>query len=97
MKAFAIFLTIKTLPGKKAAFLDLIKVNRERSLADEPGCRRFDILEKPGADDTVWLFEVYDSEEAFEAHRRTPHFETCSAGIAALVETRAAERFTLLP
>jgi (4S)-4-hydroxy-5-phosphonooxypentane-2,3-dione isomerase len=96
MNGFAIFLTVVTLPGKRPEFLQLVEVNRERSLADEPGCRSYDILEKPGVEDTVCMFEVYESAEAFEEHRATPHFEVCSAGIAPLVASRTLERFTVL-
>jgi quinol monooxygenase YgiN len=40
----------------------------------EPGCRQF--LAHQAQDDPgrFYLYETYDSEDAFEEHRHTPHF-----------------------
>ena len=35
---------------------------------DEPGCRRFDVVEPQGEPDRVLLYEIYDDEAAFDAH-----------------------------
>jgi quinol monooxygenase YgiN len=45
----------------------------------------------------VNLYEVYDSAEAFEAHRHTPHFAACSAAIQLLIASRKREQFAILP
>ena len=37
------------------------------SVINEPGCRRFDIIQD-ASDPTKFAFEVYDDEEAFKAH-----------------------------
>lgn len=52
------------------AFLALAKDDASHSVADEPGCRQFDIVQMEGAPCQV-LF--YDSRAAFDAHLRTPH------------------------
>jgi quinol monooxygenase YgiN len=97
MSEFAIFLTIDVIPGKKDAFLEQVRINRARSLADEPGCKRYDILDPDPEGHRLNMYEVYASAAAFEAHRRTPHFATCSAAIQPLVAARKLEQFTLLP
>jgi quinol monooxygenase YgiN len=42
--------------------------------AKEPGCRRFDILNLASDPNHFFLYEVYDNEAAFKAHRETEHF-----------------------
>ena len=48
--------------------------NARESLAQDPGCLRFDVGQH--ADDPArWiLHEVYTNAEAHAAHRRSPHF-----------------------
>jgi quinol monooxygenase YgiN len=41
-------------------------------LADEPGCSRFDVLVDPKVPTKFTLYEIYDDEAAFDAHRKIP-------------------------
>jgi quinol monooxygenase YgiN len=69
MGKFAIVATIKTAPGKRNEYLKHLKAHAERSLATEPGTLEFKILVPQKEADTVMLYELYVSSEAFEAHR----------------------------
>ena len=54
----------------KAAILE----NAARSVERDPGCVRFDVLQRQD-DPTRWMFyEVYDKEEAWVQHRSSAHF-----------------------
>ena len=55
------------------AFLALAQDDASHSLADEPGCRQFDVVQMEGAPHHVLFYEVYDSRAAFDAHLQTPH------------------------
>ena len=44
MDRFLITVDFYLLPGALDPFLALIKENARRSLAEEPGCHRFDVL-----------------------------------------------------
>lgn len=68
MAKLAIVATIKTVPGKRDEYLKNAKAHGERCLANEPGTLRFDILVPQELADTVMLYEVYESPEAFELH-----------------------------
>lgn len=57
-------------------FVEVARADGLASVRDEAGCRHFDVLLPEGEPDTVWLHEVYDSKEAFDAHLETPHFAT---------------------
>lgn len=61
-------------PGRREAFLPVIEANAAASLAEEPGCRRFDVILPNDEPDVVLLYEVYEDAEAFARHRQTPHY-----------------------
>ncbi|MEQ1879894.1 MAG: putative quinol monooxygenase [Burkholderiales bacterium] len=61
-------------PGALEPFLSLIKENARKSLAEEPGCNRFDVLIEKGKPDHMLLYEIYQSREAFELHLKSRYF-----------------------
>jgi quinol monooxygenase YgiN len=69
MGRLAIVATVKTAPGKRDEYINHLKAHAERSLATEPGTLEFKILVPQKEADTVMLYELYASPEAFEAHR----------------------------
>lgn len=85
---FAVLVHFRIRPEDMAAFLPLIGANAASALAEEPGCRRFDILTDPDRPDAVALYELYDSEAAFLAHRETEHVRRFGAAAADLIVER---------
>jgi quinol monooxygenase YgiN len=75
MAKFAIVATIKTAPGKRNEYLTHLKAHGQRCLATEPGTLIFEILVPQKEDDTIMLYEVYASPEAFEAHWTGPSMQ----------------------
>jgi (4S)-4-hydroxy-5-phosphonooxypentane-2,3-dione isomerase len=73
-------------------FRELITTNATRSLADEPGCRRFDVLSPAGEPARIVLYEIYDDDRAFERHLATPHYKDFAAAAEPLIETRSIKR-----
>ena len=61
-------------PGEEARVEELLRVNAEASRA-EPGCRDFSVLRSTSEPRTYLLYELYDDEQAFQAHRESPHFK----------------------
>jgi (4S)-4-hydroxy-5-phosphonooxypentane-2,3-dione isomerase len=77
-----------------AAFAAAVLDNARRSLADEPGCRVFDVA-VDASGQQFFLYELYDDESAFQAHLRTPHFAAFDALVAPWVadkQVRAWQR-----
>ncbi|MGH8598246.1 MAG: putative quinol monooxygenase [Gammaproteobacteria bacterium] len=68
MAKLAIVATIKTAPGRRDEYLKPLRAHAERCRANEPGTLQFDILVPHDDPDTVMLYEVYASSEAFQAH-----------------------------
>ena len=76
-------------------FLPLVRSRAQTSLNQEPGCRRFDVCV---ADDesSVFLYEVYADQAAFETHLESSHFRAFDAAVAPLIAGKLVKRFRLL-
>jgi quinol monooxygenase YgiN len=64
-----------------------------RAAREEPGCRQFEVLVDPRDRTKVLLFEIYDDEQAFEAHQQTPHFKRYLADAVPLLASRERQVF----
>lgn len=73
-RSVSLVVSVRVLPGRRAAFLTGISRNAVASVRDEPGCLRFDVAADAADPDLFWVYEVFADREALEAHRRTPHF-----------------------
>ena len=72
----SIFVSIKVNPGYRDRFIEATLDDARGSVADEPGCFRFDVLQDDSDPNLTHLYEVYANEAALEAHRQAPHYET---------------------
>ncbi|MEL6169319.1 MAG: putative quinol monooxygenase [Pseudomonadota bacterium] len=75
---FIVTVKIQVKPEDLEVFMPLMRENAERSYSDEPGCHRFDICQSRDDPGTIFLYEVYSDEAAFQAHTRTVHYAAFS-------------------
>ena len=88
MSFYVIIVDFHLKPGARAQFRRAIDANARASCAEEPGCRRFDVLEPTSDANRILLYEIYDSRKAFEEHLKTPHLATFEAQSASLVRQK---------
>jgi (4S)-4-hydroxy-5-phosphonooxypentane-2,3-dione isomerase len=93
---FALVVSLKVRPGKDRQFLAAIEANATTSRRDEPGCRRFDVLRDTADPRRYLLYELYDDEAAFGAHRAMPHFPVWRRAAAECVDEQVNTATTLL-
>jgi autoinducer 2-degrading protein len=75
------------------AFLAETRRNASASL-QEPGVRRFDVLQEEGVPEHVVLNEVYVDQAAADAHKKTTHYARWQDAVAVmLAEPRVRTRF----
>jgi quinol monooxygenase YgiN len=87
VQPYFVWVELTIAPADRARFLDLARENAAQSVAREPGCTRFDVLES--ADDgPVALYEIYDDEAAFKAHLLTEHFHVFNDATKALIQSK---------
>ncbi len=67
-----VYVTVK--PDKLDDFITAIQANAAAS-RNEPGCIRFDVIQKKDDPHTFILVEIYQDEAAQQAHRESEHFQ----------------------
>jgi quinol monooxygenase YgiN len=83
--------------GYESAVARLLRTNAEASRA-EPGCLEFSVYQQIDDRRAFLLYERYTSEDAFQAHRRTPHFHhIIEQQVVPLLNERAWTRVKELP
>jgi (4S)-4-hydroxy-5-phosphonooxypentane-2,3-dione isomerase len=83
------------VPAEHDNFVAAIKENGAAT-AKEPGCRRFDILNLSSDPNHFFLYEVFDNEAAFKAHRETDHFKKYIATTGKMVAKRDARQMSVV-
>ncbi len=96
MKVYTIIVDFRLQQGARAAFRKLIDANARESVASEPGCRRFDVLEPEADADRIVLYEIYDDRAALDAHMATAHYKAFDKASASLVVTKDVAAFALV-
>lgn len=71
---FIITARIRVKPEYIDAFMTEILEDAKKSIEKESGCLRFDVLQNCKNPNEIHLYEVYKDEAAFDAHRKTEHF-----------------------
>ena len=71
--SFVVTVVFVAKPEFREDFRKAMIENAQASRAREPGCRQFDVCEAPGGAQ-IFLYEIYDSEAAFNEHLVTEHF-----------------------
>ena len=77
------------VPAERDNYLAAIKENSMAAI-QEPGGKQFDILVLASDPNHMFLYEVYENEAAFQAHRASEHFKKYAALTANMVAKRVA-------
>jgi len=93
MSRISIIVEFTPKPGCFDAFNAHIRAHAKATLAEEPGCLAFDVLQ-PLADDgtpdltRIMLVEIYKDMDAVKAHRANPRMPKVAEGSAPLLAGR---------
>jgi len=86
----------RTQPGKGDEVAAALALHGPEAAA-EPGCRVFVVNRSLDDGDRFVLYEQYDDEAAFQAHRETAHFKQFIEGrVVPLLAERSWERFSIV-
>ena len=72
MAKVALIVNFTVKPQHLADFLTVIRAHAAGTLADEPGCVRFDVLTAADASPTVILVEAYADQAAYDHYNQHP-------------------------
>lgn len=60
--------SFKAVPGKRRELADILIAG----VGGMPGCRSYVVSEDPGDDHTLWITEVWDTQESHQASLQLP-------------------------
>jgi (4S)-4-hydroxy-5-phosphonooxypentane-2,3-dione isomerase len=95
VRPYVIIVEFDLVEGRAAEFGTLILENASASLAEEPGCRQFDVLVPESKPHQIVLYEIYDDEAAFDLHVRSAHFKKFDAQSRDLVAGKRVIRLDM--
>jgi quinol monooxygenase YgiN len=88
MAACALIVEFRLTAGSRPAFQAIMADHARKTLAEEPGCRQFDVLLDEADADRALLVEVYADRDAYEAHRANPRMAGVNAAVAPMTVER---------
>lgn len=88
----AVVVTFRIKPEFYANFRHEILANAADSLANEQGCRAFEVCESPSRS-AFFLYELYDDSNAFDHHLASEHFIKFNATTSSWVIEKWVQRY----
>ena len=83
------------VPSERDKFLEAIAEDAAATIK-EPGCLQFDVLVLANDPNHLFLYEVYESEAAFRAHRESDYFKKYAETTANMVAKRVTRAMTTI-
>jgi (4S)-4-hydroxy-5-phosphonooxypentane-2,3-dione isomerase len=96
MSRKALIVEFHCRPGHVEDFVAHASRHAARVKAREPGCLAFDVCIPDEGGTTVFLYEVYDDEEALRVHLETPYLKEFVDGFAPFVIDRTRNVVTIV-
>lgn len=90
---FVVVVHFQLKPGAAGRFMPLVIENARVTMEREPACRQFDVCVADGSDEKVLLYEIYLSQEAFQAHLKMPHFVKFDSDVKDLVAGKVVNTY----
>lgn len=79
----SVWVEVDVLPGKLDQFHEAIAANAAASVADEPGCLFFDVIEIDPVRQRFAFYEIYRDRDAFVVeHRSAAHYSAWKQAVA---------------
>lgn len=85
---FVIVVEFTLNEGVLQRFMPLMLANAKASLDSEPGCERFDVLQKSGKPGEIVLYEIYRDRAAFDVHLKSAHFQEFNIATAPMIREK---------
>lgn len=93
---FVVTVTFEIKTGSMPAFVALVLENAAKSMNTEIGCHRFDVCLSAKKPNTVFLYEHYEDEAAFQDHLASKHFKAFNNAVHDLIEAKSIETYALI-
>ncbi len=78
---YILMMQLKVKDDRIDDFIAVSTDDAESSVLNEPGCRRFEVIQDTKAPTSFAFYQVFDDEAAFIAHTQSPHFKSAYVAI----------------
>lgn len=89
-------MTFTLADGVEEKFLSLMQDKARKSLSFESGCLRLDVCIDAQNPKTVFLYEIYEDEAAFDVHKTQKHYAAFSKATHGMVEEKHVKTYKLV-
>lgn len=101
MSQISIIVEYELHPGRDGDFATMMKDHARRTLAEEDGCLRFDVLKPLDEDgtpvaDRIMVSEIYVDRQAVDMHMANPRLAALRAAMAPMLKSRRLVMSTML-
>lgn len=93
---FVVTVHFEVRPEHRQSFCDAVLQQAQNSLDVESGCHVFDVCGDPGNNASFFLYERYESPEAFEAHLDSKHLKSFDVQVAPWVVNKTVRTWMSL-
>lgn len=94
--AYVVTVDFGTAPENFERFKAMMDENAKASVANEAGCREFNVYEIAATPGHLFLYEVYDDEAAFQKHLAAAHYKHFKEISDPIITSRGGTRGTML-
>ncbi len=96
MAMHVVTVTFEVNPEKASDFRQAVLAQARNSLRKEEQCRRFDVCINSDRPERIFLYEIYDNAEAFQAHVGSNHFKSFDATVRPWLRDKLVESWSLI-
>jgi quinol monooxygenase YgiN len=92
---FVLLVELEIVPAELENYKAAVKEASQTAVREEPGCREHNVVFQKDNPTHIFIFEIYDSAEAFAAHQASAHFQKYRAATANMV--KSVKRIDIVP
>ena len=93
---FVVVVKFEAKPRFVVEFRTAVLLQAFNSLTKENGCQVFDVSKPLEGGNEFFLYEVYDSAEAFDAHLNSEHYAEFDAIVQPMVTLKESQKLQLI-
>lgn len=85
MSQFAFIAHMRAKPGKRQELMDM-NIEMMRVTHEEPGVPIYAFNTEEANPDDFWYYDLYESQEAYDAHCATPEYQNLMANLTKVAD-----------
>ena len=94
--SFAVCVTFDVDSRDLGEFMELMRENAKTSLEEEDGCQQFDVCSNPENANEIFLYEIYDSPDAFQIHLKSQHFQVFDTAVKNMINSKQVKTYEVV-